>query len=79
MTLRLQNVQVSTDSADQEGRLVFYNDRLVAVLVSLSDLHGEDAGHWFMEVGFGRFWSKTFPLFPDLTSAAEWLEQQLQS
>ncbi|MDR7037787.1 hypothetical protein J2X36_002538 [Methylobacterium sp. BE186] len=44
MTLRLQPVKVATGSDDQESQLVFKDGFLVAVLVSLADSHGSDAG-----------------------------------
>ncbi len=53
MNLHLQPVRVRTGS-DEEGLLVFDADqRLVAVLVRLSDAH-EDLGvvrQWFLETG----------------------------
>ena len=44
MDLRLQPVKVETGSADQEGQLVFDGEFLVAVIVKLSDEHGELVG-----------------------------------
>jgi len=39
MSLRLQPVRVGTGSDDEDGRLVFRDDALVALLVRLSDNH----------------------------------------
>ena len=78
MTLRLEPVQVATGH-DEDGMLVFAGDRLVAVLVQLSDAH-EDlgvAGHWHLEAGFGlRLTGKEQP-FPDLEAAQAWISQHL--
>jgi hypothetical protein len=75
MTLRLEPVLVDTGSDDEEGLLVFSNDRLVAVLVRLSDQHDSSAGSWFIESSFGiRDGHRTFP---DLTAAQEWISAAL--
>ena len=44
MNLRLQPVRVRTGSSDTDGLLVFTGEYLVAVLVQLSEEHGEQAG-----------------------------------
>ena len=44
MSLRLQPVQVATNSDDAESRLVFADGYLVAVLVRLSEQHEDEAG-----------------------------------
>jgi hypothetical protein len=78
MTLRLEPVRVAT-GLDEEGMLVFLGDRLVAVLVQLSETH-EDlgvAGHWHLEAGFGlRLTGRERP-FPDLDAAQSWISQHL--
>ena len=51
--LTLTPVRLGTDTADEDGRLVFAGDCLVAVLVQLAEGH-EAEGHWFLEHGFGR-------------------------
>ena len=43
MKLGFQRVTVDTHAPDDEGCLVFAGNRLVAVLVRLSDLHGREA------------------------------------
>ena len=77
MSLHLQPVQVATNSSDNHGLLVFYNDSLVAVLVQLSDDHEDDAGKWFLEVSFGRLVTMDPPIFADLDDANIWIERQL--
>lgn len=77
MNLRLQPVQVGTGSNDIEGRLVFADDLLVAVLVQLSDDHDDQSGKWFFEAGFGRL-NVVNPLtFADLDEARRWIMQRL--
>jgi hypothetical protein len=77
MSLRLQPVQVATGSADGESQLVFHDDFLVAVLVRLSDLHGDNVGMWFLEAGFGRVDDPNPPIFADLDDAQAWIASRL--
>jgi hypothetical protein len=50
---------------------------LVAVLVRLSDEHGDDADMWFLEAGFGRLDHPHPPKFADLEEAQAWIADQL--
>jgi hypothetical protein len=71
-------VRVDT-GLDEDGMLVFADDRLVAVLVRLSDAHEElgIAGHWYLETKFSlRLTGKSAP-FPDLAAARAWIGQHL--
>ena len=77
MSLRLQPVQVATGSSDTERQLVFADGFLVAVLVRLSDDHGDEAGMWFLEVGFGRVGDPRQPKFADLDAAQAWIRDRL--
>ena len=80
MKLTLQAVQVANDH-NEEGRLVFADGRLIAVLVQLSDMHEEQGvtGHWFLETGYGRrLDGGEHPTFPDLSAAEEWIRQRLE-
>ena len=68
MSFRLQPVRVGNGS-DKEGLLVFDADqRLVAVLVRLSEQHEELGltGRSFLEVGFGPVSDRDPPVFADL-------------
>ena len=77
MTLTLQPTRIATGS-DEEGMLVFSDDRLVAVLVHLSDENEVAPGDWYLETGFGRCLdSVNHPTFPNLDAAQDWIEQQL--
>ena len=76
MTLALQPVQVASRH-DNEGQLVFADGCLVAVLVRLSDLHGKEAGCWFLEVSFEALNDPAPRSFPDLDGALEWIAERL--
>nr|WP_205520649.1 hypothetical protein [Propylenella binzhouense] len=73
----MKPVKIDTGSPDEEGRLAFAGDRLVAVLVLLSDEHAE-AGKWFLEAGFGKLNVRPEPVFRDLAEASRWIEAQLK-
>lgn len=78
MALRLQSVRIAI-GLDEDGMLVFAEDRLVAVLVRLSDAH-EDLGvdgHWFLETSYGLRLTEEGVTFPDLEAAQAWISQQL--
>ncbi len=79
MTLTFQAVQVA-NGHDEEGRLVFAEDRLIAVLVQLSGLHEEVGmtGQWFLDTGYGRRLTGEHPTFPDLSAAEERIQQRLE-
>jgi hypothetical protein len=69
MTLTLQPARVATGD-DEEGMLVFADDRLVAVLVHLSDENEIAPSDWYLEAGFGRCLdSLNHPTFPSLDAA----------
>ena len=77
MTLRLQPVCVRTGSTDAESQLVFEDGSLVAVLTHLSDEYGDEAGMWFLEVGFGPVDDPRSPKFTDLDEAQNWIRRKL--
>ncbi|KQO55893.1 hypothetical protein ASG60_08810 [Methylobacterium sp. Leaf469] len=79
MSLLFQPVQVATGSSDSESRLVFDDGFLVAILVQLCAQHGDQAGRWFLEAGFGRVEHANPPTFADLDVAQDWIERQLAS
>ena len=80
MNLHLQPARVGIGS-DEEGLLVFDADqRLVAVLVRLSEQHKNlsVAGRWFLEVGCGPVIDRNHPVFADLDEAQEWIARRVQ-
>jgi hypothetical protein len=78
MSLTLQPVRVA-NGHDEEGVLVFVRERLLAVLVQLSDEHEEQgvAGRWFLETGYGHLGGPNHPTFPDLDAAQVWISERL--
>jgi hypothetical protein len=76
MSLTLQPVRVGNGS-DEEGLLVFDEQRLVAVLTHLGEQYDGLSGHWYLEAGFGRLEARDPPTFADLENAQEWIRQRL--
>ncbi|HYF52688.1 MAG TPA: hypothetical protein VEA41_00325 [Salinarimonas sp.] len=76
--LRFQPGRVAT-GVDEDGMLVWSEERLVAVLVRLSEIHaGLDlVGHWFLETGYGRLDVGDKPTFADLDAARAWIAARL--
>jgi hypothetical protein len=63
---------------DEEGMMVLDEEqRLVAVLVRLSDGNEVAPGQWYLEAGFGRPDGGSHPLFSNLDMAQEWISQRL--
>ena len=76
MTIALQSVRIAT-GAEEEGLLVLADDRLVAVLVHLSDENEIAPGAWFLEAGFGRVDGRGHPTFKNLDDAQDWIRQRI--
>ena len=76
MTLTSRPVRVAT-GADEDGCLVFSDDRLVAVLVRLSDRHEIAPGRWFHEAGFGPLDEPDHPTFTSLEDAKDYIARRL--
>lgn len=77
MKLSLQPVQVNT-GFEEEGLLVFdEQQRLVGVLVHLSDWNEAAPGQWFLEAGFGPLDGVNHPAFTNLDVAQDWIRQRL--
>ena len=77
--MEFQPVKVATGSVDEEGRLVFYDGKLIAVLVRLDDPdHGPALSQWSLEAGFNGVDSVKPPLFANLTAAERWIGRQLE-
>ena len=74
----LQSIAVDTGSADQDGRLVIANGKLIAVLVHVGDPEHEIVGGWFLEVGLGRLHGLRPATFATLEDATRWLRQRLR-
>ena len=77
MTLTLQPVRVAT-GFDEEGMMVLdEGQRLLAVLVRLSDDNEVAPGQWFVEAGFGRLDGTDHPTFSNLDKAQDWISLRL--
>jgi hypothetical protein len=77
MSFTLQPVRVAT-GFDEEGMMVLdAGQRLVAVLVRLSDDNEVAAGQWYLEAGFGRIDGGNHPAFSTLDMAQTWISQRL--
>jgi hypothetical protein len=77
MNFVLQSVRVAT-GFDEEGMMVLdEKQRLLAVLVRLSDGNEVAPGHWFVEAGFGRLDGKDHPTFSNLDMAQDWINRRL--
>jgi hypothetical protein len=77
VNVTLQPVRIGNDY-DEDGCLVFADNRLAAVLVRLSQYHGELAGQWFYENGYGRLDGPEHPVFADLDAAQAYIARRLE-
>ena len=77
MTFTLQPMRVAT-GFDEEGMMVLDEEqRLVAVLVRLSDENEVAAGQWYLEAGFGRLDGINRPTFSNLDMARDWMVHRI--
>ena len=75
MSLTLQPIRVAT-GFDEEGMMVLDEEqRLVAVLVRLSDDNEVAPGQWYLEAGFGRLGGPDHPTFSNLDMAQAWISR----
>jgi hypothetical protein len=77
MSFTLRPIRVAT-GFDEEGMMVLDEEqRLVAVLVRLSDENEVAPGQWYLEAGFGRLDGGSHPLFSNLDMAQDWISQRV--
>jgi hypothetical protein len=77
MTLTLQPIRVAT-GFDEEGMIVLdEKQRLLAVLVRLSDENEVAPGQWYLEAGFGQIDGIDHPTFSNLDKVQDWIGQRL--
>ena len=76
MSLTLQPIRVAT-GFDEEGMMVLNEQRLVAVLVRLSDENEVAPEQWYLEAGFGRLDGGSHPTFSNLDMVKDWISQRL--
>jgi hypothetical protein len=84
--ISFQRIDVLTDGGAQEGRLVFSEGQLVAVLTHVSKEETSDNGvgreGWFREAGFGPCSDLVVqqpPVFDDLDKAAAWIDERIKA
>lgn len=78
MSLTHQPILVDTQSRDEEGILVFWEGKLVALLICLADeCHGDLRGQWFPEMLLGALGGRRPGLFESKTAALAWVRQCL--
>jgi hypothetical protein len=79
MLITTETTLVITGSPDQEGVLVFVDERLAAVLVRLAHVShpAQMRGKWFLEAGFGPCASSSQKLFSSLEEAEAWIRRAL--
>jgi hypothetical protein len=73
MALSFQAVTLDGTSPDSEGRLVFRDGRLFAVVSCLSEIHAEWAGTWYIEAAFADLPRHQPQTFGSLAELEEWL------
>jgi hypothetical protein len=72
----LQPVRLKTGSDDRDGRLVFIDGELTAVIVLLAEeVHSQARGLWSMEADF-RVHASQPPLFNSPYEAVSWLKSR---
>jgi hypothetical protein len=69
---RIDPVVLDTDSGDEDARLVYIDNKLAAILVCLSELHGPDEGSWFVEMHFPTG-GRNGGTFATIEEALSWL------
>ena len=76
--LEFHPLLVNTCSADEEGRLIVVDGRLVGVLVQLqADEQATRRGQWNLEAGFGPLAGYAPEPFGDLEEARRWITRAL--
>ena len=74
MTVTLGPVRVALGLRSAEGRLMFVDGELCAVLTQLDpDPAADGMAGWVMEAAFGSLYCQSAPLFADLGEAEAWL------
>ena len=77
MNFCLRPIRVAT-GFDEEGMLILDGEqRLIAMLVRLSDDNEVAPGQWYLEAGFGRIDGTSHPIFSNLDLVQDWIRQRL--
>ena len=78
MNVRFEPVRLATGS-EEEGMLVFLDEKLIAILVHLAPDNSVAPGHWFLEASFDGLPGLSAPTFPDLDAAERWVVMSMSS
>ena len=76
MSFTFQTVRVATGFDDDSMMVLDEEQRLVAVMVRLSDDNEVAPGQWHLEAGFGRLDGGSHPTFCNLDMAKDWISQR---
>ena len=71
--LAFRPVTLDHEYGDTEGMLVFREDRLMAVLSRLGDLHEQLAGSWYIEASFSHGLVQVGGVFGSLPEFERWI------
>ena len=73
--VNLHSITLDTCSADEDGRLILSDNRLVGVVVRLEDSeHGGLCGRWSLEAGFGPLEQARPEPFISLEGLQSWVD-----
>ena len=64
-------------AGQSEARLVFYGDRLVAILTRLDETHDDMKGRWYAECCFNGLERMQESTFESLDAAVAWMRPRL--
>jgi hypothetical protein len=78
--LTVENARIAGGAIPDEGRLIFYDGALVAVLIRLEpELAAQTGGVWYLQAGFGTVEDFHHPSFPSIDDGLAWLSQRLSN
>jgi len=76
--LKVVHAPIATGGIPDEGRLVYADDALVAVLVRLdADLAAQMCGSWYLEAAFGPVDDFHHPVFETVEDCLAWIQRRL--
>jgi hypothetical protein len=76
-SVTFKEVDVAT-SGQTEGRLVFYEGKLIAIITKLDESHDEFQGKWFADAFFNGLEHMQHETFESLEDVARWIAERMQ-
>ena len=77
--LNVVHVRVATGAIPDEGRLVYADGALIAVLIKLeADLAAQARGVWYLEAAFGPVDHFHHPVFETIQDSLAWIHRRLK-